>query len=64
MAQFGESFAASGLLHIAAAAIGAAIAQPEEGVVFAGCNVTDREDDWMQNYRCPDVAVFLKGNPA
>jgi Uma2 family endonuclease len=32
--------------------------------VFPGCNVSDRDDDWTKNYRCPDVAVFLPGNPA
>jgi Uma2 family endonuclease len=37
---------------------------PEEGQVFAGCNVTDRETNWKRNYRCPDVAVFFRGNPA
>jgi len=37
---------------------------PEDGLVFPGCNVSDRETDWSKNYRCPDVAVFLKGNPA
>ena len=34
---------------------------------FVGCNVTDIEDrtiDWRLNYRCPDVAVYLPGNPA
>lgn len=31
---------------------------------FAGCNLTDRADLWRKNYRCPDVAVFLPGNPA
>lgn len=34
------------------------------GVVMPGVNVTDREDDWTRNYRCPDVAVFLKGTSA
>src|SRR5207244_1984588 len=47
-----------------AAVIGTAIVQPDEGQVFAGCNVSDREVNWEKNYRCPDVAVFLKGNPA
>jgi Uma2 family endonuclease len=28
------------------------------GRVRPGVNVTDREDDWKQNYRCPDVVVF------
>ncbi|MBV8488704.1 MAG: Uma2 family endonuclease [Planctomycetaceae bacterium] len=32
--------------------------------VFAGCNVSSRAKRWKQNYRCPDVAVFLPGNPA
>jgi Uma2 family endonuclease len=31
---------------------------------FAGTNVSDRPDDWRQNFRCPDVAVYLPGNPA
>jgi len=32
--------------------------------VFPGTNVSDREDGWRQNYRVPDVAVFLHRNPA
>lgn len=32
--------------------------------VYAGINVSDREDDWEHNYRVPDVAVYLQGNPA
>jgi Uma2 family endonuclease len=27
--------------------------------VFPGVNVSDREDDWEKNYRCPDVAIVL-----
>ena len=34
------------------------------GQAFGGCNVSDQETDWRQNYRCPDVAVFFKENPA
>lgn len=36
------------------------------GETFAGCNVSDVSPpaDWRTNYRCPDVAVFLPGNPA
>ena len=34
-----------------------------EDVVFPGVNVSDR-DDWKYNYRVPDVAVYLKDNPA
>ena len=31
------------------------------GEAFPGVNVSDRSDDWTQNYREPDVAVFLEG---
>ena len=34
------------------------------GQVFPGCNVTDRTTKWRQNYRCPDVAVFLNETTA
>lgn len=36
---------------------------PGDGVVFPGLNVSDRGEEWTQNYRCPDVAVYLKNNP-
>ncbi|MFH5802596.1 Uma2 family endonuclease [Alienimonas sp. DA493] len=32
--------------------------------VQPGANVSDRSDDWTKNYRCPDVVVYLPGNPA
>lgn len=34
------------------------------GQVRCGSNVSDRKDDWTKNYRCPDVAVFLKESAA
>jgi Uma2 family endonuclease len=34
------------------------------GRFFPGVNVSDRADDWRKNFRCPDVAVYLPGNPA
>src|SRR5262249_10534285 len=34
------------------------------GQTFVGVNVSDREDDWEQNYRIPDLAVFLRGTAA
>jgi Uma2 family endonuclease len=37
---------------------------PAGGVVYPGLNLSDRTDDWKQNFRCPDVAVFLAGNDA
>jgi Uma2 family endonuclease len=32
--------------------------------VYPGVNVSDRQVDWEQNYRCPDVAVILPGSRA
>ena len=37
---------------------------PAGGDVFPGLNLSDRGEDWKDNYRCPDVAVFLSGNTA
>ena len=37
---------------------------PGLGKVFAGANVSDRATKWKQNYRCPDVLVFLNGTTA
>jgi Uma2 family endonuclease len=34
------------------------------GEVFPGINLTARDDDWEQDYRVPDVAVFLKSGSA
>ncbi len=33
------------------------------GMVLPGVNVSDREEGWTHNYRGPDLAVILKGNP-
>jgi Uma2 family endonuclease len=35
-----------------------------QGRMFSGCNVSDRATDWRQNYRRPDIAVFLPGTKA
>ena len=38
---------------------------PADGHRVGGpANVSDRADDWRQNFRVPDVSVFLSGNPA
>jgi Uma2 family endonuclease len=37
---------------------------PDDGVVYVGINISDREEGWKKNYRCPDVAVYLKGTRA
>jgi Uma2 family endonuclease len=34
------------------------------GVVLPGTNVSDREEGWEFNYRCPDVAVYLASTRA
>ena len=36
----------------------------KEGNVLPGTNVSDRQYEWVQNYRCPDVAVYLNSNLA
>jgi Uma2 family endonuclease len=48
-----------------ATVIDRALGSPPDIPVFAGVKVSDREDDeWVENYRCPDVAVFLGGTSA
>ena len=32
--------------------------------VLTGTNITDQEEDWEHNYRCPDLAVFLPATTA
>jgi hypothetical protein len=44
--------------------LGALIKRPKLGRVHAGANVSDQLDDWRQNFRVPDVLVFLNSNPA
>jgi Uma2 family endonuclease len=34
------------------------------GQVRTGVNISDREEQWIENYRIPDVAVFLPGTTA
>jgi Uma2 family endonuclease len=41
-----------------------AIAKEKLGRVFPGVNLSDREDDWTKNYRCPNVVVFLNDTTA
>ncbi len=42
----------------------AALGEGPEIQVFPGVNISDRREGWKKNYRVPDVAVFLPGNPA
>ena len=44
--------------------IGAILDWEKGNRVFGGNNVSDREKGWTKNYRVPDVAVYLAGNPA
>lgn len=34
------------------------------GIARPGVNVSDRRQEWRQNFRCPDAAVFLNGTAA
>lgn len=39
--------------------------EPDElGTIYPGANVSDQDDNWETNFRCPDVVVFLRGNQA
>lgn len=40
------------------------ITQASRGRVLQGVNLSDRTPKWLENYRNPDVAVYLEGNPA
>src|SRR4051794_30367769 len=46
------------------AVIDRALGDPDRIHVLGGSNITDRSEEWTTNYRVPDVAVFLPGNPA
>jgi Uma2 family endonuclease len=46
------------------AAIKDALGWDSPAKVRAGVNVSDRNEGWTHNYRCPDVVAFLPGNPA
>ena len=32
--------------------------------VYPGVGVSDNPEEWTSNFRCPDVAIYLPGNPA
>jgi Uma2 family endonuclease len=42
----------------------AAVSEPGLGRVMPGVNVSDREQGWKKNYRCPDVVVFCSSTKA
>lgn len=45
-------------------AIGTIIDWKERGQTIPGANVSDQHDNWTQNYRIPDVLVFLSNTSA
>ena len=47
-----------------AAALRLALGWDSPARIQPGANVSDREDDWKQNYRCPDVVVVLPASTA
>jgi Uma2 family endonuclease len=50
--------------YLLSRAIHSGLGSMESIKIFPGCNISDRARRWKHNYRCPDVAVFLPGNPA
>jgi hypothetical protein len=53
-----------GLVAMLCHCLVATVAIPGLGLVRPGVNVSDQEDDWTKNYRCPDVVVYLNGTTA
>ncbi len=45
-------------------AIGQAVPEPDLDTILMGANISDQEDDWERNYRCPDVVFFRYGSAA
>jgi Uma2 family endonuclease len=52
------------LVHGFDLVLGLVIHLPGLGKVRPGVNVTDRDEDWEQNFRCPDVVVYLNETKA
>jgi Uma2 family endonuclease len=50
--------------HLLAHVLTMAIEDAGLGTIYPGANVSNQRTNWTKNYRCPDVLVFLKGNPA
>ena len=46
------------------AALYEVVTEQQQGQVFPGANVSDRNEDWEQNYRCPDLVVVCHGGRA
>ncbi len=44
--------------------LGSVVRMSGQGIVLPGTNVSDRRVGWKKNFRCPDVAVFLKDTQA
>ena len=42
----------------------AVVESPGLGLIHQGVNLSDRTPNWLENYRNPDVSVYLNGNPA
>jgi Uma2 family endonuclease len=39
-------------------------ATDNRGALRLGVNISDRREDWMTNFRCPDLVAYLPDNPA
>jgi Uma2 family endonuclease len=52
------------LVYELAYVLGEAVARTGLGRVFPGVNLSDREEGWKENFREPDVAVFLREGKA
>ncbi len=53
-----------GFLHALSIILGMIYGLKTPPYIRPGVNVSDRVENWVENYRCPDFVVFLEGNPA
>jgi Uma2 family endonuclease len=53
-----------GMVNQLASILQEVIGWPGLGEVFPGINLSAKDEDWEQDYRVPDVAVFLKSGGA
>jgi Uma2 family endonuclease len=52
------------LVHSLEVVLDEVVVRTGEGEVYPGANVSDRREDWKENFRVPDIVVVLKGGRA
>jgi Uma2 family endonuclease len=52
------------LVHSLEVILDEVVVRAGNGEVYPGANVSDRRDDWKENFRVPDIVVVLRGGRA